>query len=74
MSHLEMLRKDKDDINLAQKDMIINLVGYISKMLSAYILLNINSNIALIIIVILLSLSTFFEYRLYKSKVIQKNN
>lgn len=74
MSHLEMLRKDKDDINLAQKDMVINLVGYISKMLSAYILLNINSNIALIIIVILLSLSTFFEYRLYKSKVNQKNN
>lgn len=74
MSHLEMLRKDKDNINLAQKDMVINLVGYISKMLSAYILLNINSNIALIIIIILLIFSTFFEYKLYKSKLEHNNN
>lgn len=69
MSHLEMLRKDADNINLAQKDMVINLAGYISKMLSAYILLNINSNVAMIIIVILLLVSTIFEYRLYKSKL-----
>ncbi len=66
MSHLEMLRKDYDDIDLPQKDMVINLAGYIAKMLSAYILLNINSNIALMIIVVLLVISTYFEYKLYK--------
>lgn len=37
-------------------------------MVSAYILLNINHNIALIIIIILLAVSTFFEYKLYKNK------
>lgn len=67
MSHLEMLRKDSDHINLAQKDMVINLVGYISKMLSAYLLLNINSNLALVIICILLVLSTLFEYKLFRT-------
>lgn len=68
MSHLEMLRKDTDNINIPQKDMIINLAGYISKMISAYILININSNIALIIIIIALALSAVFEFKLYKSK------
>ena len=68
MSHLEMLRKDSDNINVPQKDMVINLSGYIAKMISAYILININSNIALIIIVITLALSTIFELNLYKSK------
>ena len=72
MSHLEMLRKDNDDINVPQKDMVINLAGYISKMLSAYILLNINSNVALIIIVVLLLLSTFMEFKLYKSNFKKK--
>lgn len=68
MSQLEMLRKDSDSINLPQKDMVINLAGYVAKMLSAYILININMNIALIIIVILLILSTILELMLYKSK------
>ena len=58
MSQLEMLRKDSDSINLPQKDMIINLAGYVAKMLSAYILININMNVALIIIVILLIYAT----------------
>lgn len=66
MSHLEMLRKDTDDINLPQKDMVINLAGYIAKMLSAYILININNNISLIIIVLTLLFSTIFEMKLYK--------
>jgi len=69
MSHLEMLRKDDDDINVPQKDMVINLAGYIAKMISAYILLNINSNVALIVIVVLLLLSTFMEFKLYKNNL-----
>ncbi len=68
MSHLEMLKKDNDNINIPQKDMIINLARYIAKMISAYILININSNIALIIIIITLTLSTIFELKLYKYK------
>ena len=32
MSHLEMLRRDEDDINVPQKDMVINLAGYIQHM------------------------------------------
>ena len=67
MSHLEMLRKDTDNINLPQKDMVINLAGYIAKMFSAYILINIDNNISLIIIVLTLLFSTIFELRLYKS-------
>ena len=67
MSHLEMLRRDSDDINVPQKDMVINLAGYIAKMISAYILLNINSNIALTIIIIMLLISTISEYNLYKT-------
>ena len=70
MSHLEMLRKDKDNINLAQKDMVINLIGYISKMLSAYILLNINSNIAIGIMAVVLLISTILEYKRCQMKVI----
>ena len=69
MSHLEMLRKDNDNINTPQKDMVINLAGYISSMISAYTLLNINSNLAIIITMIALALSTFFEYKLYKNKL-----
>lgn len=68
MSHLEMLRKDSDNINAPQKDMVINLAGYIAKMISAYILINININVALTIIVVTLALSTIFELKLYKSK------
>lgn len=72
MSHLEMLRKDDDNISVPQKDMVINLVGYIAKMVSAYILINININIALIIIVALLIISAWFEFNLYKSKTKSK--
>lgn len=68
MSHLEMLRLDNDHIHVPQKDMVINLAGYIAKMLSAYILLNINNDIALIIVVVTLVISVFFEYKLYQSK------
>lgn len=67
MSHLEMLRRDSDDIDAPQKDMVINLAGYISKMISAYILLNINNNIALVIIIMILLVSTISEYKLYKT-------
>jgi len=73
MSHLEMLRKDNDNINVPQKDMLINLAGYIAYMLSAYILINMNHNISLIIIIVTLSLSTFFELKLYQSKKMKEN-
>lgn len=69
MSHLEMLRKDSNNINLPQKDMVINLAGYIAKMISAYILINININIALIVITITLLISTIFELKLYRFKL-----
>ena len=68
MSHLEMLRNDNDDINIAQKDMVINLIGYFAKMVSAYVLLNINSDIAIIVIVITLLLSAILEFKLYKNQ------
>jgi len=67
MSHLEMLRKDTDDINVPQKDMVINLAGYIAKLVSAYILLNINSDMAICCIAIILLLSVYLEYKLYKN-------
>ena len=66
MSHLEMLRKEKDQIDTPQKDMVINLASYFAKMVSAYLLLNINQDIAIIIIILTLTLSTVLEYRLYK--------
>lgn len=71
MSHLEMLRKDTDDINVPQKDMVINLAGYIANMISAYILLNINSDVAIWITTIVLLVSTLFEFKLYKGKKVK---
>ncbi len=65
MSHLEMLKYDKDNINLAQKDLVINLFGYVAKMLSGYILLSINNDLAIIIAGTLLFISVFFELKLY---------
>lgn len=67
MSHLEMLRRDEDDINVPQKDMVINLAGYIAKMISAYILLNIKSDIAIWCTALILILSVCLEFKLYKS-------
>ena len=67
MSHLEMLRKDDDSIDVPQKDMVINLAGYIAKMISAYILLNVNSDIAIWCISVILLLSTVLELKLYIS-------
>lgn len=67
MSHLEMLRRDDDDINVPQKDMVINLAGYIAKMISAYILLNIKSDIAIWCTALILILSVCLEFKLYKS-------
>lgn len=66
ISHLEILKQDKDGIDLAQKDLIISLFGYFSKFLSGMILVNIKFNIAITIIIILLSLSVFIEYKLYR--------
>lgn len=72
MSHLEMLRRDTDDINVPQKDMVINLAGYIAKMISAYILLNINGDIAIWSTVVILLISVYFEFKLYKNSKEQK--
>ena len=66
MSHLEMLRRDTDNINVPQKDMVINLAGYVSKMISAYILLNIKSDVAIWCTVAVLLVSVYFEFKLYK--------
>ena len=66
MSHLEMLRKDEDNINVPQKDMVINLSGYIAKMISAYVLLNIKSDIAVCCTALILILSVYLEFKLYK--------
>lgn len=72
MSHLEMLRYDTDGINVPQKDMVINLAGYFAKMLSAYILININHTISIVIIIIVLVLSTALELKLYLSKKVKQ--
>ena len=70
MSNFTMIQMDKDNISVAQKELIINLFGYFSAMLSSYILLNINHILALIIISITLTLSIINEIRLYKMKQI----
>lgn len=72
MSHLEMLRRDEDDINVPQKDMVINLAGYIAKMISAYVLLNIKSDIAIWCIALILIISVCLEFKLYKSSKSKK--
>jgi hypothetical protein len=59
---------DNDNISVVQKELLINLFGFFSGMLSSYILLNINVNFALILIVITLTLSVMNEIRLYKMK------
>ena len=66
MSNFTMIQRDKDDISVAQKELIINLFCYFSAMLSSYILLNIQVNLALIIIIITLCLSIVNEAKLYK--------
>ncbi len=68
MSNFTMIQMDNDNISVAQKELLINLFGYFSGMLSSYILLNINVNLALTLIVITLSLSVINETRLYKRK------
>lgn len=66
ISHLEMLKKDKDGIDLAQKDLLISLFSYLAKFLSGIILVNINFTIAILIIFVLLLISVIIEYSLYK--------
>ena len=69
MSNFTMIQMDKDKISVAQKELIINLFGYFSGMLSYYILLNIDVNIALMTTVIALMLSVGMELRLYRMKI-----
>jgi len=71
MSNFAMIQSDKDKINIAQKEMIINLFSYFSGMISSYILLNINVYFALILIIITLLLSIINETRLY---ILNQNN
>jgi MFS family permease len=68
MSNFTMIQMDNDNISVVQKELLINLFGFFSGMLSSYILLNINVNFALILIVITLTLSVMNEIRLYKMK------
>lgn len=68
MSNFTMIQMDTDNISVAQKELIVNLFGYFSGMLSSYILLNINVSLALILIVIILIISIINEIRLYNLK------
>lgn len=68
MSNFTMLQMDQDNINVAQKELIINLFGFFASMLSSFILLNINIKFALITIVVLLTVSTLNELKLYRIK------
>ncbi len=68
MSNFTMLQMDEDEINVAQKELMINLFSYFSGILSSYILLNIDVNLALIITVIILMMSVMNEIKLYKIK------
>ncbi len=68
MSNFTMIQMDNDNISVPQKELLINLFGYFSGMLSSYILLNINVSFALILIVVTLSFSIANEIRLYKMK------
>lgn len=67
MAQLEMLRNDTVPINVPQKELVVNLISYFAHMLSGYILLNINSNIAIIIIVFILGISVIGEAMMYKN-------
>lgn len=69
MSNFAMIQKDTDNINVAQKELLIHLFSYFAGMLSSYVLLNINIYLALIIIVIILTISSVNEIRLYKIKI-----
>lgn len=69
MSNFTMIQMDNDKISVAQKELIINLFSYFSGMLSSYILLNINVNIALVITIVALMLSVMNETKLYKVKL-----
>ena len=68
MSNFTMLQMDEDNISAAQKELIINLFGYLAATISSYILLNINIELALILIVIALTISVIKEIKLYRVK------
>ncbi len=69
MSNFTMLQMDNDDIGVAQKELVINLLGYFAGMISSYVLLNIDVKIALIIIAITLIMSVGNEIRLYRMQI-----
>ncbi len=68
MSNFTMIEMDKDNITVAQKELIINMFGYFAGMISSYILLNINTTLALIISIIVLTSSVIGEISLYRRK------
>lgn len=72
ISHLEMLKHDKDNIALSQKDLIISLFGYFSKFLSGIILVNIKFYVSIIVIMLLLLISVVIEYKMYKKIINNK--
>ncbi len=69
MSKFTMIEMDTDHINVAQKELVINLFGYFSGMLSSYILLKMNSNFALMITSIILIINSGCEMGLYKIQI-----
>lgn len=68
MSNFTMIEMDTDTISVAQKELVINLFGYFSGMLSSYILLNINIYWALGITIMVLMINMIAEASLYRTK------
>lgn len=68
MTKFTMIEMDTDTISVAQKELVINLFGYFSGMLSSYILLNINVHLALGITIMVLMINMIAEASLYQTK------
>lgn len=66
MSNFKMIQMDKDNISIAQKELVINLAGYFAAILASYILVNIHIYFALCIICISLIINVASEVKLYK--------
>lgn len=66
MSNLTFLKEDKDNINIAQKELIVNLCGHLMRMLAGYILININIIFSICIICIALIFGIVLEIISYQ--------
>lgn len=70
MSNFELLRLyEESNCDLPQKELIINLFGYISGMLSSFVLLNVNFVLAITLICATLFISALLEIIIYIKRV-----